>query len=143
MTRQSITRIRSYGDFTISGTAAKQIIYVAEQNCTIRRVIANIAYTKENSVSNETAASFAITTEPAGNQVVPALGTLGSNGDVMPYEYIMGGLTTSYDTNQYDSKGMRKLRKGDEVVLEAVVHVDSGTTINSSIFYYVDIFIGE
>jgi len=146
MTKQSIFRVRSYGDSnTISGTPTSFILYTAQENVTIRRIIVRLAYNKDSGVVSESAALWQMKVNPNGNNVVDDLTIVGVNGDLPPYEYIMGGILpqTSRATDVTDNKGMRKLRSGDQIVLDVMALVSSGATTGNFVGYYVDIFFGQ
>ena len=87
---------------------------------------------------------FQLYIKPNGNQTVDSLQTLGVTSAVQPYEYIGGGVIGDrQNVVEFDSKGMRKLRTGDQIAIQFVTTVDTGTTVDNEVFYYTDLFMGQ
>ena len=147
MTKQSIVRRRSYGDTTTSGTAAKTILFTADENMTLRRLIVRLVYVKDGTNVSETAMFGQIFVEPNGNQTVDDVQTLGINNQEMDYNYIGGfvvpNMSGGGSSVEFDSKGMRKLRKGDRISMQFVTSVSSGATGGNYTAYYADLFFGQ
>jgi len=147
MTKQSIFRARRYDNVAIDGTEDNLILFTAEENCTLRRIIMRIVYVKDSGVVSETAAYYQLAIAPNGNDVVDPLTTLGASDTDLPYEYIGGGVIPNTSgggsPDVFDSKGMRKLRKDDQIILNTLNTVESGSTTGSFIAYYVDMFFGQ
>ena len=148
MTKQSIFRARRYSKVTLDGTEDSNILFTAEENCTLRRIIMRIVYVKDSGVVSETAAWYQLAIAPNGNDVVDSLTTLGIQSEVdLPYEYIGGGVIPNNSgggsPDVFDSKGMRKLRKDDQIILNTLNTVETGSTTGSFIAYYVDMFFGQ
>ena len=141
MTKQSFYRISAYGSDSVSSIQKNAVLYTAQENATIRRIIVHVAANNNNSTVAE--CFFRLTVAPNGNNVVDLLQsgqTLVANEE-MPYEYIAGGVLTSGNLLTIDTKGMRKLRQGDQIHLNWI----EGTTTTSTddLRFYADIFMSQ
>ena len=145
--KQSIFRARSYDYQAIDGTEDSIVLFTAQENVTLRRIIMRIIYVKDSSNVSETGMFYQLAVAPNGNDVVDPLSTLGVTETDLPYEYIGGGVIPNVSgggqSDIFDSKGMRKLRNGDQIVLHTLNTVETGSTSGASCFYYVDLFFGQ
>ena len=139
MTKQSFYRIAAYGSDTIINAQKSAALYTAQENSTMRRIIIHVAANNNNSTVAE--CYFRLHVAPNGNQVVDNLSSGGLLNEEMPYEYIAGGVLTSGNMLTIDTKGMRKLRQGDQIILS---WIEGSTTTSTDDFrYYADIFMSQ
>jgi cyclophilin family peptidyl-prolyl cis-trans isomerase len=115
-------------------------MYTAQENATLRRIIIHLACSNNNSSEGEV--FFMLHVAPNGNQVVDLLQNSAEvTNEEMPYEYIAGGVITNGNMLTIDTKGMRKLRQGDQIVLS---WIEGDTSTSSDDFrWYADIFLSQ
>ena len=136
--RQKFFRRVTYGTANLSGTQSSQVIFTAEENCTLRRIITQVS---NRSSTSDSMAIFNIQIQPNGVQTLDSLSAVGWTNKEMPMEYLHGGIARSTAVlNKQDNKGMRKLRKGDEIV---IVYNEMGNGSSEELYYYVDLFLSQ
>ena len=139
MTKQSFYRIAAYGSDTVLNTQKSAALYTAQENATMRRIILHVAANNNNSTVAE--CFFRVHIAPNGNNVVDPLLPSGLLNEEMPYEYIGGGVLTSGNMLTIDTKGMRKLRQGDQIIIS---WIEGSTTTSTDDFrWYADIFMSQ
>jgi hypothetical protein len=139
--RQKMFRKRSYIEADVLGTADSNVVlFEANEACTIRRIIGYISV--RGNLTNSQVTNFSIEVAPNGVVVNSAFSGQALDQDVSQ-EYLGGGILSpassgsiAYtDSTMWESKGMRKLRKGDQLVLS-----HSSNFANGSLSAYFDIF---
>ena len=139
MTKQSFFRYRAYGSTGVNTTQDDEVLFTAQENVTLRRLIIHTAYGNNNSTVAEV--NFQLAVAPNGTDVVDALINIGLNSYEMPYEYLAGGVVTNGNMLTIDTKGMRKLRKGDQI---KIYFCEGSTSTSTDDFrYYCDIFLSQ
>ena len=140
MTKQKFFRVSSYGDTTPTTIAQNQLtLYEAEEACTMRRLIIFLTANNNNTTVSETFWRIVV----CPNGVIPTdelESTTVVTGEQMPQEYIGGGVLASGNYIKFDTKGMRKMRKGDQIKLLNREGTDAGT---SELRWYADIFLSQ
>ena len=145
--RQKMFRKRSYiENDALTTTDSNVVLFTAQEACTLRRIIATIIVTNDADSSNSVT-NFSIEVAPNGVVVNSAFGSQALDVDVSQ-EYLGGGVLALGATNttvsgflatdkvQWESKGMRKMRKGDQLIISHTSDL-SGGDLNA----YFDIFL--
>ena len=144
--RQKMFRRRSFIEYdTLGTTDSNVVLFTAEEVCTIRRIIGYIGVDNGGS-SLRNVTNFSIEVAPNGTLTNTAFAGQSLDFNVTA-EYLGGGLllTGTSDTNNiiaqtdkvmWETKGMRKMRKGDQLVIS-----HSSENANGRLSAYFDIFV--
>jgi hypothetical protein len=143
--KQRMFRRRSFFErSTIGTTDTNLVLFNAPGSCTIRRIIGYIMI--ENSNLGTTTVNGSIEIAPNGSVTNSAFSGTALDSDVN--ENYMGGFLigagqSSSGENrtqiiQWETKGMRKLRSGDDLIISF-----SGSTAVGTLSGYFDIFVSE
>ena len=145
--RQSITRVRSYIESSQVATGdTNLVLFTADENITIRRIIGYIKTSGEGTGVFSNPVNFAFTVAPNGVVNESALNSE-TLADPVTRDYLGGGLLIAnqgqnqqqnVDSVVWETKGMRKLRKNDQLVFS-----HAGLTAQGIISAYFDIFLGQ
>ncbi len=144
--KQRMFRVRSYlENDTLTTTDSNVVLFSASNSCTIRRIIGYIAVKSGNGVSPVVNGTIEIA--PNGQVTNSAFSSTALDSSVN--ENYMGGFIVTAgrtgtsteartDMITWESKGMRKLRANDDLVLS-----HSSTSTTGTLSAYFDIFISE
>ena len=139
--RQKMFRKRSYIEQDVLGTSDSNVVlFTANEACTIRRIIGYISV--RGNLTNAQVTNFSIEVAPNGIVTNSAFAGTALDNDVSQ-EYLGGGILSpassgsiAYaDSVMWESKGMRKLRKGDQLIISHQSNFPNG-----SLSAYFDIF---
>ena len=148
--KQKMFRRSSYMERkSVSTSRTDVVLFTAPEACTIRRLIGYISQKPDDSVNTIT--NFTLNIAPASQMIGGAVSTSGESLDKeRPMEYLGGGIIETGATGsatdirnpatlKWETQGMRKLRKNDELVISFTANNSNPSSLSA----YFDIFISQ